>query len=101
MLEALASKEVGIGQLFKHFDAFPVFTLLDVRRGTLADPEALLAQHSVDGVTSDSMTSSSSDEGSSRDALTTREGEPFWRLYRLSANGINCLIHEQFLGKVL
>ncbi len=109
MLEALASEEVGIGQLFKHFDAFPVFTLLDVKRGTLDDPEPLLAKHSGDNTNHDSSSSSSSidvssssdEDDSSRDVHTIREGEPFWRLYRLSAKGITCLIHEQFLGKVL
>ena len=48
MLDALAGA-IGMGQLFKHFDAFPVFTLLEVNRGHLPDPELLLAKHSCDG----------------------------------------------------
>lgn len=110
MLDALASKRVGIGQLFRHFDAFPVFTLLNVRRGTLRDPEKLLAKHDsedVSQIVEESLNVGSNLEtGSDEDIMqerhdTLQEGMPFWRLYRLSANGISCLIHEQFLGKVL
>ena len=111
MLEALASKRVGIGQLFRHFDAFPVFTLLDVRRGVLdSTPEELLAKHdrgTVDNVVENRLNSGSNgDTSTDEDELPeqqveSQEGMPFWRLYRLSANGISCLIHEQFLGKVL
>jgi hypothetical protein len=88
MLRAIASNKIGIGQLFRHFDTLPVFTLLAVRRGTCDS-----AKNIVHG-TQVLPPVNPLDLG--------HVGDPFWRLYRLeAAAGVDCLIHEQFERSVL
>ena len=85
MLRAIASNEIGIGQLFRRFDTLPIFTLLAVRRGECTNPKELVSQETP-------LTET--------DRLEVNG--PFWRLYRLeAAAGIECVIHEQFQDNVL
>jgi len=84
MLTAISSNSIGIGQLFRHFDTLPVFTLHSVQRGTCTNPKNTVEQDAV-------PTSKKNNEDTS-----------FWRLYQLeAAGGITCRILEQFEGNVL
>ena len=88
MLRAIASNEIGIGQLFRRFDTLPIFTLLAVRRGECTNPKELVSQETELPPLTET------------DRLEVNG--PFWRLYRLeAAAGIECVIHEQFQDNVL
>ena len=112
MLEALASKRVGIGQLFRHFASLPTFSLFAVARGVQSAAEVKAALWSADGGggADDIVHPAATDgiapggvHGSGRDGGDENQGvgSPFWRLYQLSSDGISCLIHEQFDSNVL
>ena len=86
MLLAIASNQIGIGQLFRHFDTLPVFTLRSVQRGTCENVNAIVESAALPCSNVDNQ----------------KEGDPFWRLYQLKAKaGITCMILEQFQGSVL
>eukprot|EP00729_Bicosta_minor_P027365 gene27365-1948_t len=93
MLLAIGSNKIGIGQLFRHFDTLPVFTLLAVRRGVCQNPTELVYNEKSTGTGTATLP-----------PLTEIEtggsgGDPFWRLYQLeAAAGISCVILEQFQG---
>ena len=90
MLRAIASNEIGIGQLFRRFDTLPIFTLLAVRRGECTNPKELVSQETELMWRMYIQYPNAASNG------------PFWRLYRLeAAAGIECVIHEQFQGNVL
>jgi hypothetical protein len=87
MLQAISSNQIGIGQLFRHFDTLPVFTLLAVKRG--------ICENASDVVETSTLTLPSSN------IQKLNSNDSFWRLYQLeAAAGIVCLIHEQFEGNV-
>ena len=96
MLLAIGSNKIGIGQLFRHFDTLPVFTLLAVRRGVCQNPTELVYNEKSTGTGTATLP-----------PLTEIEtggsgGDPFWRLYQLeAAAGISCVILEQFQGGIL
>lgn len=99
MLLAIASNEIGIGQLFRHFDTLPVFTLVAVRRGVCTSPKELVENGSAAEITVPPLSAMDQIHPGKGPVGT---GGPFWRLYQLkAAAGISCVILEQFQQGVL
>ncbi|KAG5178349.1 hypothetical protein JKP88DRAFT_80238, partial [Tribonema minus] len=72
-IEAVETKSVGIGQLFRHLDTLPAFTLLSV------------GQHQP-------SPSSQTDTGAS----PTSSISGIWRIYDLESKHLSCRIQEKF-----
>jgi hypothetical protein len=71
-------QSVGIGQLFRHLDTLPAFTLLSVgRQGTEPEAGALASLEGGEG-TPDDMSG-------------------VWRVYDLESTHLSCRIQERFV----
>ena len=101
MKEAIASNKIGIGQLFRHFDTLPVFTLRRAQRGRVGDVDnfkqiidrLLAEEHELRPIQAEPVGA----EG----AEVNNEDDSFWRFYDLQADGVRCFILEQFERNVL
>ena len=70
---------MGIGQLFFFLKLLPTFSLLTVGRGTLIPiPHNKIIQQS-----------------------NNNKFNGIWRIYKLEAEGLSCIIREEFVSNVL
>jgi hypothetical protein len=101
MKEAIASNKIGIGQLFRHFDTLPVFTLRKAERGRVGDVEDV--KQIIDRLLAedDGLGRIHHVEAENVGAEVNKEDESFWRFYDLRAAGVTCFILEQFERNVL
>jgi hypothetical protein len=72
-----SQQTVGIGQLFRHLDTLPQFTLMNAGRG---------------------YCDSSIETDSSRNSDETAKG--IWRLYELNSKDFSCRIKEEFVDNL-
>lgn len=111
----IESKSIGIGQLFRHFNALPEFQLLDCGLGSGAGRDLFEAP----GVAPGTGTAAPINPTPVRNATTSNPSpiadntnadnsdnstmDGMWRLYNLTSRelGVECLISESFSSQVL
>ena len=101
MKDAIASNKIGIGQLFRHFDTLPVFTLRRAQRGRVGDVDNL--KQIIDRLLTEEheLRPTQAEPVGAEGAEVNNEDDSFWRFYDLQADGVQCFILEQFERNVL